>query len=63
MESDTRSRTVPASIRSEDELRELADGLLEATFPTPKGIRLLGVTLSSLLSGSDEEKPQLSLSL
>jgi DNA polymerase-4 len=59
----TRSRTVHASIRSEDELRARADGLLEATFPTPKGIRLLGVTLSSLLSGADEEKPQLSLSL
>lgn len=59
----TRSRTVHAPIRSEDELRELADGLLEATFPAPKGIRLLGVTLSSLLSGSDEGKPQLSLSL
>jgi DNA polymerase-4 len=59
----TRSRTVHASIRSEDELRALANGLLEATFPTPKGIRLLGVTLSSLLSGADEEKPQLSLSL
>lgn len=41
----------------------LADGLLQATFPTPKGIRLLGVTLSSLLSGPNEEKPQLSLSL
>jgi DNA polymerase-4 len=28
----TRSRTVPAPIRSADELRALADGLLEATF-------------------------------
>lgn len=59
----TRSRTVPGAIRSELELRELADGLLEATFPAPKGIRLLGVTLSSLLDGSDEDEPQLSLSL
>lgn len=50
-------------IRSEEALRELADGLLEATFPAPKGIRLLGMTLSSLLDGSDGDEPQLSLSL
>lgn len=59
----TRSRTVHGPIRSEEELRDVADGLLEATFPAPKGIRLLGVTLSSLLDGSHEDEPQLSLSL
>jgi DNA polymerase-4 len=59
----TRSRTVHGSIRSEDELREVACALLEATFPTPKGIRLLGITLSSLLMESDEDAPQLSFPL
>jgi DNA polymerase-4 len=31
-----------------DSLEELVDGLLEPLFPVDKGIRLLGVTLSSL---------------
>ena len=33
-----------------------ADALLGALFPTPKGIRLLGVTLSSL-AGQHEPEP------
>ena len=57
----TRSRTLHGPIRSEQELRELASALLEATFPTPKGIRLLGITLSSLQSDPDAAEPQLSL--
>ncbi|MGO4842947.1 DNA polymerase IV, partial [Rhizobiaceae sp. 2RAB30] len=59
----TRSRTVHGPIRSEDELLELAAVLLEGTFPAPKGIRLLGITLSSLLTESDWEEPQLSFPL
>jgi hypothetical protein len=41
----------------------IAGTLLEATFPTCKGIRLRGITLSSLLVDSDEDKPQLSFPL
>jgi DNA polymerase IV len=58
-----RSRTIHGSIRSEGDLRELAVSLLDATFPTPKGIRLLGITLSSLVLGSDALEPQLSFAL
>jgi len=52
----TRSRTLHSPIQAENELLSVAAVLLEATFPTPKGIRLLGITLSSLLpeSGSQE---------
>lgn len=59
----TRSRTIHGPVRGEDELRELAVGLLEATFPTPKGIRLLGITLSSLMTEVDGNEPQLSFAL
>lgn len=59
----TRSRTVHGPVRSEDELLELAAVLLEGTFPAPKGIRLLGITLSSLLTESDWKEPQLSFPL
>jgi DNA polymerase-4 len=50
----TRSRTIPGPVRDEKELLDTAATLLEATFPTPKGIRLLGITLSSLLTEPDE---------
>lgn len=59
----TRSRTLHGPIQSEDELRGIACALLDATFPTPKGIRLLGITLSSLLTEPDEDAPQLSFPL
>ncbi|WEX12465.1 DNA polymerase IV [Chelativorans sp. AA-79] len=57
----TRSRTIHGSIRCEGKLRELAVSLLEATFPASKGIRLLGITLSSPVSESDTLEAQLSL--
>lgn len=44
----TRSRTLAAPIRSAEELEEIAAALLEPLFPVSKGVRLLGVTLSSL---------------
>jgi DNA polymerase-4 len=44
----TRSRTVDAPVASRAMLEELVSGLLEPLFPVSKGIRLLGVTLSSL---------------
>jgi len=51
----TRSRTLPASVASHDELAQVSMDLLEALFPVSKGIRLLGVTLSSL--GEDAPEP------
>lgn len=59
----TRSRMVHGPVRDEKELLDIAVALLEATFPTPRGIRLLGITLSSLLTESGEDEPQLSFSL
>lgn len=59
----TRSHTIQGPVRDEQELLDIAAALLQGTFPTRKGIRLLGITLSSLLMGSDEDKPQLSFPL
>ena len=44
----TRSRSLEVPIDSRDVLEELVGQLLEPLFPVSKGIRLLGVTLSSL---------------
>ena len=59
----TRSRSGLAPVMSKDELTGYVRALLEGVFPVPKGIRLLGVSMSSL--GEKEEKTieQLSLSL
>ena len=44
----TRSRTGQTQIRTRSELAELGNALLEAIFPVTRGIRLLGLSLSSL---------------
>ena len=49
----TRSRTVEVPVASRAVLEELVSALLEPLFPVRKGIRLLGVTLSSLQVGSE----------
>jgi DNA polymerase-4 len=43
----TRSRTEPAPFGTPDEVTNKVHALLDPLFPTAKGIRLLGVTLSS----------------
>ncbi len=53
----TRSRTLTRAIRGEIELQQVAQALLGDVFPTTKGIRLLGITLSALES---EEGPSVS---
>jgi DNA polymerase-4 len=58
----TRSKTNDTLIASQTELEQLSFALLEAVFPAPKGIRLLGVTLSSLGENSYSDE-QLRLSL
>ncbi|WP_233499431.1 DNA polymerase IV [Pararhodobacter sp. CCB-MM2] len=52
----TRSRTLSVPLGSGEEMGALSLALLEPLFPTRKGIRLLGVTLSSL-SGEEEGTP------
>lgn len=56
----TRSHTVGA-LTARDDLIAAVNTLLLGVFPAPKGIRLLGVTLSNLHAPEDE--PQLSLAL
>lgn len=49
----TRSRTLDAPIASRAEIEEVVSFLLQPLFPVSKGIRLLGVTLSSLDNGPE----------
>lgn len=57
----TRSRTTSALIASLPDLEQIVYQLLAAIFPTEKGIRLLGVTLSSLERSVRETDTQLAL--
>src|SRR4051794_29946924 len=59
----TRSRTGTTAISSGSELQQVSLGLLDPLFPVRRGIRLLGVTLSSLDEGSAEWEAQLRLSI
>lgn len=59
----TRSKTVPAPVSSSSELADIITLLLSPIFPVSKGIRLLGVTLSSLDHASAQSAPQLALAL
>jgi DNA polymerase-4 len=59
----TRSKTVRAPRADVRELEKHVDVLLVSVFPTDKGIRLLGVTLSSLERLDEELEPQLLLAL
>jgi DNA polymerase-4 len=59
----TRSKTVAAPVASAGEIAEIVELLLSAIFPVPKGIRLLGVTLSSLDPTEGEYEPQLIFAL
>ena len=57
----TRSRTVSLPIGAAIEGENIARSLLDPLFPTKKGIRLIGVTLSSLDDDPRGEPNQLSL--
>ncbi|MCW0233004.1 MAG: DNA polymerase IV [Ferrovibrio sp.] len=63
----TRSRTLPQPVASEAEIAETVETLMQPLFPVTRGIRLLGVTLSSLgeeaEAGEVDEPPQLRLTL
>ncbi|MFK8042458.1 MAG: DNA polymerase IV [Congregibacter sp.] len=54
----TRARSVSPAVATRDGFERLSRGLLEALLPVPKGVRLLGLTLSSLEStrNSDDEQ-------
>jgi DNA polymerase IV len=56
----TRSRTGHMPVRSRSELEQLGDALLEPLFPVARGIRLLGISMSSL-AAEEAEQPEFSL--
>jgi DNA polymerase-4 len=57
----TRSRTLERPINTRAELEKVSRWLLEPVFPTSRGIRLLGVCLSSLADAISESDHQLKL--
>jgi DNA polymerase-4 len=57
----TRSRTGQLQIRTQSELEQLGDALLEPLFPVEKGIRLLGISLSSLKAEEAQREPEFTL--
>jgi DNA polymerase-4 len=57
----TRSRTGQIQVRTQSELEDLGNALLEPLFPVAKGIRLLGISLSSLAAEQAEREPEFSL--
>jgi DNA polymerase-4 len=59
----TRSKTVAAPVVSASEIAEIVELLVSPIFPVPKGIRLLGITLSSLDAADEGSEPQLALAL
>ena len=46
-EQSTRSRTLEAPVETEERLHAIAIDLVRSLFPSPKGVRLVGVTLSN----------------
>ena len=59
----TRSRTLAAKITSQETLRTVSIDLVRTVFPPAKGIRLLGVTLSSFENAERSASKQLDLGL
>lgn len=59
----TRSRSTSEPIVSRLDFERISVELLTRLFPMPKGVRLLGVSLSTLQAGENEEKPQMDLAL
>lgn len=59
----TRARTSERTLASAEEIEETIWLLLKPDFPPPKGVRLLGVTLSSLETADGHTTEQLQLTL
>src|SRR5215469_15132967 len=51
----TRSRTGQIPVRTRSELEQLGDALLEPLFPVARGIRLLGISMSSLAAAEADQ--------
>lgn len=60
----SRSRTEPRPLRTMEEVQTVTMGLLQPFFPTSKGIRLLGISLSSFANeGTTAEADQMDLGI
>ncbi len=59
----TRSRSTPMPVESRSMLEQVSVELLSGIIPVPRGVRLLGITLSSLNTESGSSVRQLALSL
>jgi DNA polymerase IV len=59
----TRSRTAPAPVGNRLDLEQISLDLLTRVFPIPKGVRLLGVSLSTLETDRLEAEAQMHLAL
>jgi DNA polymerase IV len=59
----TRSRSAGAWVAGRSELAMIAEDLLTALAPLTKGVRLLGVSVSSLSSDEADDDPQMALAL
>ena len=57
----TRSRTVPAIVTSQKTLRNVSLSLVRTVLPSAKGVRLVGVTLSSFENANKTAPGQLDL--
>jgi DNA polymerase IV len=55
----TRSRSVETAIQTREKLHQVALDLIRSVFPPPKGVRLVGVTLSNFQSQSGGEAAEL----
>jgi DNA polymerase IV len=51
----TRSRSMEVTIQTREKLNRVALDLIRSVFPPPKGVRLVGVTLSNFRSQSGSE--------
>jgi DNA polymerase IV len=58
----TRSRSMETTIETGDRLREVALDLIRSVFPPPKGVRLVGVTLSNFRARDAGERAELPFS-
>ena len=57
----TRSRSLGAPVGSRAVLHEASLALIRSVYPPPKGIRLVGVTLSNFAGGGGKATHELSL--
>jgi DNA polymerase-4 len=57
----TRARSLPHAVAGRDEFLSIGADLLRGVLPAPKGIRLLGLTLSGLALPAPAAEPQLGL--